>query len=42
MGWVERFGEPLIFVRSPFSPLKYLQAPQPKTNPFAPISLIPI
>jgi hypothetical protein len=33
-GWVERFGEPLIFARSPFSPSNYLQAPQPKTNPF--------
>jgi hypothetical protein len=31
---VERFGGPLIFARSPFSPSNYLQAPQPKTNPF--------
>ena len=30
LGWVERFGEQLIFARSPFSPLKL--SPDP-TNP---------
>jgi len=34
MGWVERFGEKLIFARSPFSPSNYLQTPQPNKNSF--------